>query len=91
MSANRPCKDVLNCANGWPSSILWLMWAGGKDDVPVIADYAKISLICAGAQSSTICTFWPVPKHFQLSCKPPLDFLNGSLGFQIEMKNNDHL
>jgi hypothetical protein len=50
-----------------------------KDDVPVIADYAKISLICAGAPSSTICTFWPVPKHFQLSFKPPLDFLTGSL------------
>ncbi len=51
------------------------MWVSGKDDAHAIADSARISLICAVAPSSTICTSWLAPSRSKLIFRMSLDFL----------------
>src|SRR5689334_20800831 len=72
-------KGEPNCANGSPLSIRWPMSGTGKEDGPAIAACARISSICDGALSSTICTSWLVPSRFKLSFSLLLDFLTGAL------------
>lgn len=60
-------------------SIPWLMEVSGRDDAPVIADFARISSIYVDAQLSTICMSWLVPSSFLLSFRMRLDFLTDTL------------
>src|SRR5258708_40031350 len=77
--ASKPRKDEPNCVNEWQLSIPWPMLAAGKDDAPVIAVCARISLICAVALSYTICMSWLVLSRKLLSFRMLLDFLTGAL------------
>jgi hypothetical protein len=58
--------------------------AGGKDDVPVIADCAKTSSICVGAPSSTIYMSWLAPNRFKLIFKRLRDFSTEALDTTIQ-------
>lgn len=78
-SANSAYKDVLNYANAWLSSTLWLMWVGGKGGALAIADCARISSICVAVPSFTICTFSLVPRGFWENIRTPLDPLTDIL------------
>src|SRR5947208_1973156 len=77
--ASKLQKAAANCASGWPLSIPSPMLVTGKDDAHATWDCAKISSICGGALSSTICMFWLAPRRFLLSFKPSLDYLTDAL------------
>ena len=76
-SVRRPDKDGANDVNEWLSNMPWPMWVGGKDGAHAIADCARNSSICVDVPLSTICTSWPVPKHFRLNFRLWLDPLRG--------------
>ncbi|RAQ93944.1 hypothetical protein A4R35_00265 [Thermogemmatispora tikiterensis] len=78
-SVNKSHKDGPNSVSGWQLSIPWLMEVSGRDDAPVIADFARISSIYVDAQLSTICMSWLVPSSFLLSFRMRLDFLTDTL------------
>src|SRR5258708_36823639 len=61
------------------------MSVDGKDGGHAIEVCAKISSICAGARSSTICMSWLVLSQDKLSFRSLLDFLTGSLGADIAL------
>lgn len=56
------------------------MFVDGKDEaLLVIVGSARISSICVGAPSFTICTSWPIPDRFWLNFRPPLHYLTDVL------------
>src|SRR5262252_3006485 len=68
-------KGGLNSASEWLLSIHLLMLVNGKADALDIAEYVRISSICAAVLSSTTYTSWLVPSCF----KRQREFLTGAL------------